>query len=238
MYAYTHYGPNLPGVASNTDEAAVRQVVTEFGTKLQAVPLLAPAETRKAAMEENYGPYVAPELLDRWAAGSSEALGRSVSSPWPERIDIVEVRQEGDTYVVEGNVREIANTEGGGTVVVAVYPVTLTLQKMQDGEWRIVQAAKGAYSEIPRPQAIIGTWECLPHKDQTGPQTMECALGVAVDTATHYGVSTELMATYPVDFPTGAKVRVAGTVTPVEQLSALQKYDITGVIHATAIERI
>lgn len=91
---------------------------------------------------------------------------------------------------------------------------------------------------LPKPQTIIGYWECLPHKDQTGPQTKECALGIAVDQSDgHYAVDTSLVSTYP-DFSTGTKVRVTGLVTPVEALSSIQKYDIDGIIRATGIEKI
>jgi hypothetical protein len=46
------------------------------------------------------------------------------------------------------------------------------------------------------------------------------------------------MSQYPVDFPTGAHVRVTGILTPVEQLNSIQKYDIDGIISATTLERI
>ncbi len=91
----------------------------------------------------------------------------------------------------------------------------------------------------PQSQTIIGYWECLPHKDTGGPHTMECAFGVALDKGdAHYAVDMRLMSMYPVDFPTGTKVRVSGVITPVEQLSSIQKYDIDGIISATMIEKL
>lgn len=236
VFAYVRYAPDPSGTVSNIEDAAVRQAVLDFGVQMRMVSLLAPEAERKAAMEESYARYVAPELLERWAAGSEGALGRSTSSPWPQQIEIVGVREEGENYVVEGNVIEVTNASGGNTTIAAVYPVTLTLQ-MRDGDWLIVKSGKGAYSELPKSQTITGTWECLPHKDTTGPQTMECAFGIAVD-GTHYAVNTELMAMYPVDFSTGTEVRITGIVTPVEQLSSIQKYDIKGIIRATVIEKI
>jgi len=236
--AYVNSNP-APGPVSNAEEAEVRALVSEFGTKLQFVPLLAPTAERKAAMESHYAPYVAPELIAAWAPEGAEALGRYASSPWPERIEIVEVRQEGRNFVVEGNVIEITSVEAGtGRAAAAVYPVTLALEKRGEG-WRIVKAEKGAYSEIPHRQSIVGFWECLPHKDTSGPQTLECAFGIAVDQSdAHYAVNTALMSTYPVDYPTGTKVRVTGIVTPANQLSSPQKYDIDGIISATVIEKI
>jgi hypothetical protein len=225
---------------SNQDDAAVRQVVTDFGTKLQMVSLLAPEAQRKAAMDANYSAYVAPELLAQWyPEGAEGALGRQTSSPWPERIEIVEVRASGNDYVVEGNVIEVTSEMAGAQKeAAAVYPVTLTLQG-RNGTWMIVKAVKGSYSTLPQRQTLVGYWECLPHKDKSGPQTTECAFGIALDASdAHYAVSTSLMSTYPVDFPTGTKVRISGVVTPVEMLNSIQKYDIDGIISATSIERL
>lgn len=233
-YALTHPAPN-GSVSSNVEDSAIRQVVTDFGTKLQTVSLLAPETDRGAAMESNYSGYVAPELIAAWATDSSQALGRTTSSPWPEKIDIVTVRPDGKDFIVEGNVIEVANTERG-TAAAAVYPVTLTLTQ-RNGHWLIIKSVKGAYSELPQRQTIVGVWECLPHKDTTGPQTLECALGIAAD-GKHYAIDTRLMSAYPVDFPTGTSVRVTGIVTPSEQLNSVQKYDIEGVISATEIEKL
>jgi len=225
--------PNVidSGTVSNEEDSAIRTVVTEFGTKLQYVSTLAP--NRKALMEQYYAPYVAPELIALWSVDGIDALGRQTSSPWPDRIDIVEVRSLSGRYIVEGNVLEVSSTGPA-----AVYPVTLTLEKRGD-LWLIVKVTKGAYSELPQKQSIVGFFECLPHKDTTGPQTMECAFGIAVDQSDgHYAIDTSLMSTYPVDYPTGTKVRVTGIVTPVSHLSSVQKYDIDGIIRATSIEKL
>ncbi|MFA6050921.1 MAG: hypothetical protein WC761_07075 [Candidatus Paceibacterota bacterium] len=230
---YFANAPTVPdtGSVSNESDTEVRLVVTEFGTKLQYVSLLSP--NRKALIEQYYAPYVAPELIALWSAEGSNALGRKTSSPYPLRIDIVEVRQNSGRYVVEGNVLEVTSTGPA-----AVYPVTLTLEKRGD-QWLIIKVSKGAYSKLPQSQSIVGFWECLPHKDTSGPQTMECAFGIAVaESDGHYGVDTSLMSTSPVDFPVGEKVRITGIVTPVAALSGIQKYDIDGIIRATSIEKL
>ncbi len=236
VYAYMHYTPSVS--VSNTDDSAVRMAVTAFGTQMQFVPLLANAAERKAAMEKQYVPYVAPELIAQWAPEGAEALGRSTSSPWPERINIMSATPKGrNAYVVEGNVIEVVNTSTS-TAPAAVYPVVLTMQKRGES-WLIVKAEKGAYSEIPHSQTIVGFWECLPHKNPDQPHTLECAFGIAVDQSDgHYAVNTALMSRYPVDYPTGTKVRITGVVTPANQLSSIQQYDIDGIISATSIEKI
>ncbi len=226
------------GSVSNAEDAAIRTRMAEFGRQLQKVSLLSSTADRKAAMDAAYGAYVAPELLAAWYPEGAEALGRHSSSPWPESLDVVEVRPVGGNYVVEANVIEVANDVDGAKTPAAVYPITLSLEK-RGGEWMIVKMEKGSYSQLPQRQSIVGFWECLPHKDSSGPQTLECAFGIAVDQSDgHFAVDTRLMSTYPVDFPTGTKVRVTGVVTPASHLSSPQKYDIDGIISATTIEKV
>lgn len=241
-YTYLHFThvipPNSSSSSSNTNDSAIRAVVTEFGTNLKDVSLLAPDTDRKAAMKAAYSSYVASELLAEWYKPNSDALGRSTSSPWPEKIDVVSVTPHGDTYTVEGNVIEVTSTEQQEGKAAAVYPVTLELQN-REGHWLIIKVSKGAYSELPQQRTIIGYWECLPHANHSGPQTTECAFGIAEDQSDgHYAIDTRLMSTYPVDFPTGTKVQVTGVVTPANQLNSIQKYDIDGIISATSIQKI
>lgn len=227
--------PPSTAVSSNTDDTAIRAQVTGFGSVMKNVSLLAPDAATQVGIQ--YGPYVTPELLATWQAHVSSAPGRQTSSPWPDSIDIVTVNTNGTSAAVEANVIEPASGSGGA-VPVGVQPLSLTLEK-RNGTWLISGLSMGAYSELPHQQTIVGYWECLPHKNTTGPQTTECAFGIAVDQSDgHYAVDTSLMSTYPVDYSTGTKVRVTGIVTPANQLNSIQKYDIDGVIRATVIEKI
>ncbi len=226
-----------PSVVSNMEDMVIRALVAEFGTKLQEVPLLASTTARTAAMNASYSKYVAPELLAKWYPEGADALGRQTSSPWPDHIDVIEVRPLGQNFVVEANIIEVALSQEG-RVPAAVLPVRLTLEKRGD-RWLIIKAEKGSYGQLPQRREIVGFWECLPVKNPNQPHTLECAFGIAVDKSDgHYAVNTSLMSTYPVDFPTGTKVKVTGVVTPVEALSSIQKYDIDGIISATSIEKI
>lgn len=222
---------------SNQEETSVRAFVEEFGGKFKNVSLLAPDASNQIASE--YGAYAAPELLSAWQSGAKVPPGRETSSPWPDRIEIVSVQKLPDeTYRVEGNVIEV--TSDSLQEPVAVYPITLAVEKKTDGLWTITDVEKGAYSKIPERTSVVGFWECLPHKDTSGPQTLECAFGIAVDPDKHYGVNTMLMARYPVDYPTGTRVRVEGVLVPKEELSAdhWQKYLMDGIINATSIEEL
>jgi hypothetical protein len=235
--ALGYFKPAPPTTSvSNADDMAVRTFVIEFASKFKNVSLLADDVSDQLAKE--YSTYVSPELLAKWQSKEESAPGRYTSSPWPDRIEVVEVVPESPgTYRVEGNVIEIANVDTPMEPV-AIYPLTLQVKKEGNG-FKVIALSKGAYSEIPHRQTIVGYWECLPHKDTAGPQTTECAFGIAVDQSDgHFAVNTSLMSTYPVDFPTGTKVRVSGVVTPANQLSSIQKYDIDGIINATMIEKI
>jgi hypothetical protein len=235
VYGYSTYKP-APTSVSNIEDSTVRAVVEHFGSLMKNVSLLAPDAS--VQIQGQYAAYVAPELLAVWKANPESAPGRKTSSPWPEKINVVSIIPAGvGVYSVEANVVEFTNASGGPTPA-AVYPTSMRVEN-RGGQWLISLWHEGAYSELPHSQTIVGFWECLPHKDTSGPQTTECAFGIAKDQSHgHYAVDTSLMSTYPVDYPTGTQVRITGIVTPANQLSSVQKYDIDGIISATSIEKI
>lgn len=96
-------------------------------------------------------------------------------------------------------------------------------------------------SILPERVSVVGYWECLPHRNATGPQTKECMLGLALDQSDgHLALDLSLMSSYAVDLSVGTKVRVEGIFIPANQLSTNQwdKYDIDGVLSATAIKKV
>ncbi|HVY72908.1 MAG TPA: hypothetical protein VG984_02580 [Candidatus Paceibacterota bacterium] len=241
VYGYSTYKPDTSSVSSDVNDSAIRATVEQFGSVLKNVSLLAPDAS--AQIQTHYAPYVAPQLLAQWAADPQNAPGRSTSSPWPDHMNVVSVtpRASGnafESYQVEGNVVEVVSASGGGTAPAAVYPVSMTVEK-QNGIWMITALSKGSYSVLPQQMTITGVWECLPHKNKTGPQTDECAFGIAKDQSDgHYAIDTSLMSQYPVDFATGTHVQVIGIVTPADQLNSVQIYDIDGMIQATSITKL
>jgi hypothetical protein len=228
--------PPASTAVSNADDSAIRAFVTAFGSHFKNVSLLAPDVANQIASE--YGLYASQDLLLQWQNNPADAPGRQTSSPWPDRVDVVEVSPlaTGD-YQIEANVIEVANSETATAEPAAVYPISLTVAKQGSG-WITTTFEKGAYSTLPQRQTIVGIWECLPHKDTSGPQTDECAFGIKTDAGDYYAVDTHLMATYPVDHPTGTRVTIEGVVTPVEMLNSIQKYDIKGILSATTIESL
>jgi len=221
---------------SNEEDTSVRAFVQDFGSRFKQVSLLSDDVSQEIG--KYYGMYASPELIKKWQDRTEPAPGRHSSSLWPESVDVVSVMpQAPGVYRVEANVIEVVSGPGKPEPA-AVYPISLVVEKRGD-TWIIVSLTKGAYSQLPQRISVVGFSECLPHKDTSGPQTLECAFGIAIDQSDgHYAIDTSLMSTYPVDFPTGTKVRVQGIMTPANQLSSIQKYDIDGIIRATSIEKI
>jgi hypothetical protein len=105
------------------EEAAVRQLIADFGGKLKMVSLMAPPEDIAKAVQDNYSGLVAQDVLKTWQADTEQAPGRPVSSPWPERIEIAELEQTSETsYEASGTVIEATST---GTSTGSAVKVTV-----------------------------------------------------------------------------------------------------------------
>lgn len=139
-------GQESPDPAADS-ETAVRSVVEAFGRQLQHVPLLAPEDQVRRAIEDHYAPYVTPDLLAGWQSDPGSAPGRAVSSPWPDRIEIESVVLMPDgAYRVDGRIIEITSVEQGTDEAAAIRPVTLVVRPVGD-RWLIDQVTLGDYQE-------------------------------------------------------------------------------------------
>lgn len=82
----------------------------------------------------------------------------------------------------------------------------------------------------PYQATLTGEYVCLPHKDQSGPTTLECTYGLKTPNDEYFaldfggGVAQS-------DFVVGERVELSGTITPIERLSTdyYQKYDVQGI---------
>lgn len=85
---------------------------------------------------------------------------------------------------------------------------------------------------------FVGTPTCLPHRDTSGPQTLECAFGIRFADGTYYALDMSGIAG---DFQgyTGV-ISVQGTVVPIEAISSdvWQKYDIKGIMKVSSAEKL
>jgi hypothetical protein len=140
---------NFSRATAVADQATIRDVVTEFGEKLQLVSVLAPSADVKKSMDAQYAPYITPDLLSSWESDPSKAPGRTVSSPWPERIDIdTLVLNEDTSYTITGTVVEVTSVEANNGTVFDSYPVTINLKKQRNGGWLISSFSRGPTTSV------------------------------------------------------------------------------------------
>ncbi len=133
-------GPSAP--AMSVDEAAVREVVTKFGDALQKVSLNESREASIEAIRREYADFLSPELLEEWAAQPHLAIGRYVSSPWPERIEITRVIMGTPTrYAVFGEIVQMTGVEETQGGEAGRSRVEFTVDKIGD-HWLIIGAAE------------------------------------------------------------------------------------------------
>jgi hypothetical protein len=139
--------PPSAGNEDPLDETAIQELVIEFGKKLQMVSLLAPEDVLRNNLEENYGDLVSPDLLEKWIGDPTNAPGRLVSSPWPDRIEVTEIQKTGDEeYKVMGNIIEVTSAGKEGVESAAERPITLTVVKIE-GSWVIDDVSLGDYED-------------------------------------------------------------------------------------------
>lgn len=129
-----------PAEGNPADETEVRQLVDDFGKRLQSVSLLAPDAAQE--IQQQYSEFVSPGLLQTWMSNPSEAPGRLVSSPWPDRIEITSMQKEAaDRYIITGFVVEVTSVEVVNGGAAARTPVRIVAEKVQ-GDWRITAYAQ------------------------------------------------------------------------------------------------
>lgn len=115
----------------------VKQLVEELGRKLQTVSLLSPNVQDEIA--GTYSEYVSSELLEAWISDLSQAPGRIVSSPWPDRIEITTASQiSEDEYSISATIIEITISELVSGGVANTIPVRVKVRRL-NGKWRIIE---------------------------------------------------------------------------------------------------
>ncbi len=86
-----------------------------------------------------------------------------------------------------------------------------------------------------------GTYVCLPHRDTSGPTTMECAFGIQASDGYYYALDTSGISPSQVTgINTSNRVRIAGTLATGSAVPAMlsNKYNIRGVIYVTSVTKL
>lgn len=129
-----------PAARAARGSDAAESVLLAFGGKLKSVSLLTPTTTRATAIEENYGPFITPELLADWKANPAHAPGTLSASAVPDRLGIGSITSQGKSRVITGEV--VLVSSGASTdESVDTVPFVALLTPTSDG-WKIA-----AYSE-------------------------------------------------------------------------------------------
>ena len=100
----------------------------------------------------------------------------------------------------------------------------------------IYQQKQGSGKVVEPYQATLeGTYVCLPHRDTSGPQTLECAYGLKTLTGEYYAVDFGEDRDAVTRVVTGERVGLSGVIAPIERLSSdvWQKYDVEGILSVT-----
>jgi hypothetical protein len=113
-------------------QSTIRELVGRLGARLKNVSLLGPADEVRDAIRREYEPLVTAELLQRWLADPATAPGRLTSSPWPERIEILETRPIGGRFEVHAEIVEATSADA----VARRVPVAIEVVPV-NGQWRI-----------------------------------------------------------------------------------------------------
>lgn len=127
---------NNPAPSAEQEREQVKSAVTAFGQKLQMVSLTAPPEQVRQQISDNYGDLVTPDLLAQWQNQPDKAPGRAVSSPWPDRIEVMSIEKTDPKYTVKGEIIEITSVEKTSGGAAARQSIDLTLIKSGD-RWLI-----------------------------------------------------------------------------------------------------
>lgn len=121
----------------NSDQTAIIKVVEDFGQRLKNVSLTAPEEIIMKSVTENYEKLVSSELLSKWQNYPSTAPGRLTSSPWPEGIEINEIKKLSDSkYKIKAEIIEVTSVEMVNGGYAAKQPIILMVEKI-DHNWLI-----------------------------------------------------------------------------------------------------
>jgi hypothetical protein len=121
--------------ATENESIAVQTLVEHFGYSIKNVSLLSP--TAAQDIEKQYEKFLDPDLLEQWKADPTKAVGRLTSSPWPDKIEIVNIKPlDSNTFIVRGNIIEVTSLEQIQNNIAASQPIEITIAKFNN-RWLI-----------------------------------------------------------------------------------------------------
>ena len=111
-------------------------------------------------------------------------------------------------------------------IIAGFYALNNYIYKEKQGDGKVSE---------PYRATLTGVQTCLPHKDTSGPQTLECAIGMQTDVGEYYALDFNLMSQTPPDIQNGERFTASGVITPIERLSTnqWQNYNVQGIFSVT-----
>lgn len=122
----------------------------------------------------------------------------------------------------------------------AAHTRNLPIATVADVDALLRELRPSVPSDTPQRVTLEGEYVCLPHKETSGPQTLECAFGLKTDEGSFYALDLNLLSAIPPAFRAGERLRANGILTPIERLSTDQwrKYNVQGIFSITdSLER-
>ena len=127
-----YFGPTARESRGND---AAKAVLQTFGSKLKNVALSGDSAAVTASIQDNYAPYVTPELLTDWKANHAHAPGRMASSTVPDRLTVETMVTQGSGRVINGEVILVSSEEKTDDIADTV-PYVAQLIQTPNG-WKI-----------------------------------------------------------------------------------------------------
>jgi hypothetical protein len=136
------------GESKSADIGEIKKLVEDFGGVLANVSLLSPPDILENDMEKYYSPFVCKDLIYEWLDDPAKAPGRLTSSPWPDHIEIADIKIITDNkYKVSGNVVEVTSAEVLEGSFANKYGIILTVERISE-RWLITGSQKNIDSHI------------------------------------------------------------------------------------------
>ncbi len=141
-FLYQTYSIKNQSVEQQNDyeEIVVKNLVDGFGRSLKNVSLLAKPKAVAEDIKNNYSPFVSQDLILQWTENLVAAPGRTVSSPWPDRIEITSLEKLADQYTVAGSIIYVTAQDLLEGKFSDKRGITLVVEK-KDNSWLITSAA-------------------------------------------------------------------------------------------------
>src|SRR5450756_2540123 len=137
-----------PKTIKRAEKGEVTALVENFGSKLKDVSLTAPGEIVSQEIEEIYTPFVSSTFLLNLTNDPTRAPGRDVSSPWPEKIEIISMEKlDSHTIQVKGKIILMTSVEVAQGGNAGETPIMLWVRNTNaKGAWLIDQLSYGEYA--------------------------------------------------------------------------------------------